>query len=154
MARRTKREMELMKNDVTFYLLENKLDPHRAHEAMIKEHLESGQPIPYYIKGVKDFIKISQQLAIELDRKEKMAKRDREKAEQKETIINYILNLSKDEIKDIYKKYKDAVSHSDKLVLHDVYVMKYTDYEMSKKDIDQHMINVFTRIYNEQLQPV
>ena len=77
MARRNKREMELMKNDVTFYLLENKLDPHKAHEAMIKEYLESGQPIPYYIKGIKDFIKISQQLAIELDRKEQSETNDR-----------------------------------------------------------------------------
>lgn len=152
MARRTKREMELMNGDVRYYLLQTNNDYHKAHELMIKEYLESHQPIPYYIKGVKDFIKVSQELALELNRKEQMAKRDKEQYDRKQEIINYIMSLSTNEMKAIYKEYKDIVRNSDKLVLHMVYMAIYNN-DLKEKDIDQHTINVFTEIYQDkQLQ--
>lgn len=150
--RRTKRDMESMQLECRYYLLQSNNDPHKAYDNFIKYHLENKIILPYYIKGIKDFIKVSQQVAIELNRKEQMKQSDRERTEEKEEIINYILNLSKDDIKAIYKQYKDKVSHSDKLVIHDVYFTIWSNYEITKKDIDQHTINVFTNIYNDQLQ--
>lgn len=148
MTRRTKREMELMKDDVTYYLLQTKLKAHQAHELMIEEYLTSGTPIPYYIKGVKDFIKVAQELAIQLNRKELMAKKEQERANQQEIIIDYIMNLTTEEMKVIYSTYKNSVSHSDKLVLNDVYLMIYSN-DLDKKYVDQHIINVFSIIYND-----
>ncbi len=148
MSRRTKKDMELMESEVRYYLLQTNNDPHAAHEKMIKEYLTSNQSIPYYIKGVKDFIKVSQQLAIELNRKEQMAKKDKERYEQKETIINYILSLSLEDIKTIYKQYKDNVTHSDKLNIVDVYNLIYSN-DMQEKYINQSIINTFSTIYTK-----
>src|SRR6185312_15708004 len=103
--RRTKQDMKLMKAHVRYYLIHCNNNPHKAHEMMIKEHLESGKMIPYYMKGVKDFIETSKDLAIELNRTEQMRKSDREKKEAKEKIINKIMGISIDEMKEIYKKY-------------------------------------------------
>jgi hypothetical protein len=149
MARRTKREMELMKNDVRYYLLQTNLNAHAAHEMMIKECLTSGNPIPYYIKGVNDFIKVSQELALELNRKEQMRKADKARYEAKETIINYILNLTVEEAKSIYKEYKDIVSHTDKLNLVTVCNCLFTG-ELTENEIDQSTINTFTTIYKDK----
>jgi hypothetical protein len=152
MARRTKREMEYMKDDCRYYLLQTNNDPQKAHELMVKEHLQSGKMIPYYIKGVKDFIQVSQELAVDLNRKQQMKKADQQRFENKQTIINYIINLTVEEMKAIYKQYKDNVSQSDKLVLHEVYSLKFQN-EYTEKYIDQHAINVFTNIYRELKQP-
>jgi Cu/Ag efflux pump CusA len=153
MARRTKREMELMNHEAKCYLLQTNNDPHKAFELMVKECLEAHESIPYFMKDIKDFIKVSQELAVEWNRKEQMKKADKERFENKETIMNYILQLTKEDAYEIYKQYKDKVSHSDKLVLVDVYNMiAYED--MQKKYIDQQTINVFSKIYNEQLLPV
>lgn len=150
--RRTKRELEQMENEITSYLLQNKLDPHKAHEAMIKEYLESHQPIPYYIKGVKDFIKVSQKLAVKLNRKEQMKKTDRERAEQQDEIKEYIMSISKEEAKKIYRQYKDKVTHQEKIILIDVYICKNGN-DFLKSYIDQPMINLFGKIYNESFKP-
>lgn len=149
MARRTKHDMELMKGDCIYYLLQTNNDAHKAYDLFIKEHLEAAQSIPYYIKGIKDFISVSQELAIEWNRKEQMKKADKQRYEQKEVIINYIDNLTFDEMKTIYKEYKDTVTHSDKLVLMDVYMLKGNN-DFKTKDIDQQMINVFQNIYRDK----
>lgn len=80
--RRTKREIELMKNECTYYLLQTKLDPHKAYDLYIKEYLENGLQLEYYIKGIKDFINVSQELAVKLKHKEAMKKSDKEKFEK------------------------------------------------------------------------
>lgn len=148
MARRTKREMEYMNSFVRLYLLSTNNNPHKAHEAMIKEHLETAQMIPYYITGVKDFIKVSQELAVELNRKDQMAKKDRERHQEKESVKNYIMSLGKEEIKTIYKQYKNEVTQSEKLILHDLYMMIFSD-DLQEKYIDQAAINLFSKIYLE-----
>lgn len=145
MARRTKQEMEQMRLDVRYYLYQTNNNPHAAFDLMIKEHLHSGQSMPFYIKSIKDFIKVSQELALELGRKEQMAKRDKELAMAKESVISYIMNLSKEDIKSIYRNHKDSVTHSQKLVLHDVYMMIHSD-DMQEKYINQSTINVFSKI--------
>lgn len=149
MARRTKREMELMNDDCRYYLLQTNNDPHKAHELMVKEHLTSAQMIPYYIKGVKDFTTVSQELANEWNRKEQMKKSDKARFEQKETIINFIINLTVEEMKSIYKEYKDNVCHADKLSLMNVYNFKAMN-DFNVKDIDQPIINAFKTIYTDK----
>jgi hypothetical protein len=152
MTRRTKRDMELMKDDCIYYLLQTKNDPHKAYDLFIKEHLESKQMIPYYIKGIKDFNKVSEELAVKLNQKEQMKKADQQRYEDKQTIINFIISLTDKETYKLYKEYKDKIVNSDKLVLVDVYNMKAAE-DFQEKYIDQHMINVFTPIYKESLQP-
>lgn len=145
MARRSKKDMELMQDDVRYYLTFNNNDAHKAHEAMIKEHLESGQMIPYYIKGVKDFIKVSQELAVELNRKEQMKKKDQERFEARENTIDYIMNLSKEEIKRIYRTYKNRVFKNEEICLVDIYMLIFSN-ELEKKHINQLTISTFNKI--------
>lgn len=152
MARRTKREMEKMNNECRLYLFQTGLNYHKAYDLFVKDHLENGLQLPYYIKGIKDFKEVSEELAVELNKKEFMKKQDQQRAAAKDEIKKYIINLSKEDIKAIYKAYKDNVSHSDKLVIVDMYTTIWSDYKLTEKDIDQHMINVFSNIYRDQLQ--
>lgn len=143
--RRDKQDMEHMRSDVRYYLLHNGNDSHKAHEAMIKEYLGSGKMIPYYIRGVKDFITESQQLALEWNRKDQMRKTDRENRIVYEDKVSKIVNMGIDEIKNIYKKYKDEVSHNEKLILFDAYMMIYHD-EMNEKNVNNDAVRLFDRI--------
>lgn len=146
--RRTKSEMDKMRNTCTIYLLQTKLDPHKAYDLYIKEYLENGLQLEYYIKGIKDFIKVSQELAVKLKYEKAMKKADKEKFKKQETIKKYILNLTKEEIKDIYKQYKDKVSYTEKLEL--VNLVNFIYYgDMQEKYINSVMINLFTKIYND-----
>ncbi|KOS61457.1 hypothetical protein FJQ98_16570 [Lysinibacillus agricola] len=146
MARRTKEEMFRMKNDVTYYLLQTKLDPHSAHELMIKERLENGQMIPYYIKGVKDFISTSHDLALELNREELMRKKDKEKFKQKQDIVDYVLKLSLQDIKQIYNERKNKLPKHEFLELHSLLILKAVEGEIKKNDVNDIIINLFQRI--------
>jgi hypothetical protein len=153
MARRTKNEMELMHDDASYYLLQTNNNYHKAYDLFIKDHLENNKTIPYYIKGIKDFLVVSQSLAVKLNRKEQMNKVNKQYAEKQEIIKDFILNLSIDEMKVIYKSYKDTVHHSDKLILVDAYTLIFNN-EMNEKHISQTVINLFTTIYNEQTEKV
>ncbi|MDQ0255551.1 hypothetical protein J2S74_002933 [Evansella vedderi] len=62
MSRRTKNDIEKMREICTEYLNKNNNEPHAAYEDMIKEHLISVKSIPSCIRGVKDFIKVSKEL--------------------------------------------------------------------------------------------
>jgi hypothetical protein len=115
--RRNKNDMRLMENECTYYLLQTGNNPHKAYDLFIKEHLESNQTFPYYVKGMKDFLKVSQDLAIKLNQKEQMKKADQNRVEQKEIIIKFIMDLSATETYKLYKEYKDKVTQSEKLVL-------------------------------------
>lgn len=145
--RRTKREMSLMRDDAKFYLLLTNNNPHRAFEMMIKENLESGSQIPYYIKGVKDFIEASKDLALELNRTGEMRKKDRLKAEDDNKVRERIASLSLDEVKKIYNEHKDIVRHSDKLNLHHVYFQVFTDGHIEVDMIDESTVRTFQRIF-------
>ena len=139
MSRRTKQEMESMRNFVKLDLLANKNDPHKAFESMIKEYLEDGKQIPHYIKGIKDYIKMSEseemQYLFNRKKKEDESNNNRIKVE------NDIKSMSIETMKTIYRTYKDKVSHYHKLNLHDVYMMIYhNDFHGFS---DEH-INTFT----------
>lgn len=57
MARRSKAELEKMKDIVTKYL-DKTNGPHEAWNLYIKDHLVKGMSLPTYVNGIKDFIKI------------------------------------------------------------------------------------------------
>lgn len=153
MSRRTKNEMEQMKNECKYYLLRTNNDPHKAHEKLIKECLESGQQIPYYIKSVKDFINVSYELATELNRKEQMKKADKQKAEQKENTIQTILNVNLETLKQVWRTYKNDLNQNDKMVLVDMITMISMN-ELSEKQIDQSIINAFNHTLFELIDKV
>lgn len=146
MARRTKEEMQRMKSDATYYLLQVKLDPHTAHELMVKECLENNRPIPYYIKGVKDFIGVSQELAVILNKEELMSKKEKAKFTQKNEIINHIVGLSLAEIKEIYKEYKSKIAKHEYMELHTLLLIKGVEGEIKKSDVNDVIINLFSKI--------
>lgn len=151
MTRRTKRDMELMKDDCTYYLLQTNNNYHKAYDLFVKDYLTRGESLPYHIKGMKDFLQVSQLLAIEWNRVEQMDKKNRERATKDNEIKDYIMSMSKDEIRNIYKAYKDDVRQSDKLVLHDVYIMIMSDC-MDDNSISQGYINLFRNIYNDRIK--
>lgn len=62
MARRTKEELEEMQRIVQTYLLVNGNNPHKAFDALVKEHLLGAKKIPDYIKGMSDFVKESEKI--------------------------------------------------------------------------------------------
>lgn len=149
-SRRTKNELAKMNNEVRLYLFQTNLDYYKAYDLFIKDHLENNMQLPYYIKGIKDFKAVSEEMAVELNRKDQMAKKDQQRAEAKEIIIQYILNLSKDDVKMIWKEYKDKVNHTDKLNIVDITSCILND-EMKEAYINQSTINTFTKIYHDQL---
>jgi len=59
--RRTKSDMQKAANTSRLFLLSDN-NPHTAYEQYIKDHLLSGNPFPYYIAGIKDFITASKLL--------------------------------------------------------------------------------------------
>jgi len=137
MTRRTKKDMQAMRNFVKLDLLANGNEPHKAHEAMIKEHLMEGKSIPHYIKGVKDYIQVSKELEGEINKKKNI----QESNNKREQIKNDILSLSVEEIKAIYKQYKNEVSHIHKINLTDLCMMvMHQDFT----GFGNEHINVFT----------
>lgn len=62
MKRRNKEEMSQMRDLVEYYLILNKYNPHVAYDNYIKEYLSDGKMLPYFIKGLKDFIKIAEEM--------------------------------------------------------------------------------------------
>lgn len=99
-TRRTKREIENMTHECTMYLLNHRLDPHKAFEAMVKDYLMSGETIPYFIKDIKDFIKVSEQLKVKMGKKESV-KSDKENP--LDTIKLITLDQYKEHIKPLFK---------------------------------------------------
>lgn len=148
MSRRSKRDMELMKLDVRYYLLQTNNNYHKAYDLFLKDYLTRGEMLPYYIKGMKDFLNESQVLALELNRMDQMNKRDREIQLDKNKVIDYIMSMSIEDIKHIYKAYKNDVSSSDKLILHDMYMMIYSN-ELDVKHISESTIRLFRMIMND-----
>jgi len=139
--------MNLMRDDAKYYLLLNNNNPHLAFESMVKENLETGSKTPYYIKGVKDFIEVSKDLALELNRISEMRKRDKLKVEDENKVKERIASLDLAEVKKIYSENKDTVRHSDKLNLHDVYMNVFTDGYMKIELIDESIVRTFQRIF-------
>jgi hypothetical protein len=93
MKRRSKEDMSKMINDVNYYLIFANNDPHVAYNNYIKDYLLRGKQLPYYIKGLKDFITISKDYernTLLSFRKNKIVIVDNEQ------IKNNLINLSKE----------------------------------------------------------
>ena len=63
--RRTKKELEQMESDVRYYLSYNNYNAHKAYDNYIKDYLLSGKNLPYYINGIKDFLKFESIMKVE-----------------------------------------------------------------------------------------
>lgn len=148
MSRRNKYDMTLMKSEVRYYLLQTNNNYRNAYDLFVKDYLTRGETLPYYIKGMKDFLNESQVLALELNRVEQMDKKNREIQIDRNSVIDYIMNMPIDMMKAIYKTYKDNVSSNDKLILTDVYMLKYND-ELDVNCINESYVRLFRRIREE-----
>lgn len=153
MKRRTKLDMKWMKEDVSEWLEKTNNDPHKAWDEYCKHLVMNNYLRSHYIRGKEDFIKISKEFETEMKREQEIKEQKEIYKQNKQIVIDFIMNLSFDEMKAIWNKYKNNVPKSDKLVLQEVYSMKY-DNSYEKNYIDQQVINVFTKIYKESLQPV
>jgi len=72
MARRTKLELEAASRLIKLYLADTENDAHNAYNEYIKFYLISGQNLPGFIKGIKDFIKVSEQYKKEYEYKQQL----------------------------------------------------------------------------------
>jgi hypothetical protein len=102
--RRTQTEMQYAWDEAYYFLIQNNNDPQKAYNAMIKDYLVRGKPIPYYIKGIKDFIKVSNDI-----KQAQIIKQQQE--EEKENIEIKLRQISINQWYKYWDKYK---SHSNK----------------------------------------
>lgn len=109
--RRTKVEMVWMENDVREWLYKTNNDPHKAWDEYIKDMLTRGVARAYYIKGIKDFIAVSEKVKLEDKIEEEKAVQKAIQEEKKESIINWLKGLTVEEytksIKPIFKQIED-----------------------------------------------
>lgn len=140
--RRTKMEMLWMKKEVKQWLIRNGNDPHKAWDDYVKYHLTNNLSMDYYIKGLKDFINVSADLADQMT-KEKIKKEYKEKMEQKkERLINELKEMPKDAAVKLWKTNKNKLSNKDKITLVDIVNMVIAqDY-----NIDQRHLNLLQKI--------
>lgn len=141
MKRRTKKEMELVNEECRHFLMYNKLDAHKAYNAYIKNYLESGISLPYYIEGIKDFLKVSKVMQVEQEQKQARKERELEQAENNQTAINKILNLSYESVIGAYRESAKGDNKNHKMVLCDMANLIYAK-EWKEKFITGHYIDV------------
>ena len=152
MKKRTKLEMKWMKEDVSEWLEKTNNDPHTAWDEYCKHLVMNNHLRSHWIKGKEDFIKVSKEFNAEIKRQQEIKQQKEISKQNKQIIIDFIMNLNFEEMKAIWNEYKNNVSQSDKLVIQEIYLMKY-DNCFEEKYIDQQTINVFTPIYKQSLQP-
>jgi hypothetical protein len=142
--KRNKLAMQWMREDVTDYLTRTNNNPHQAWDLFVKEHLQSGKAFPNWIKGKKDFIKVSKELQKEIDRQKEEEQYKRQIETQKEIIINKLKQTQKENIKTLWKEYREQVAPDEKVYLADIITMvEYNEWQYIK---EKH-INIITK-YN------
>ena len=108
MARRTKAELEAASRLIKLYLADTKNNPHNAYNEYIKFYLLSGQQLPGYIKGLKDFCKISKEYQKEYEYRQQLEQRKQDNKVLELDYIEKIKGLSKEQdyikIKNVYNK--------------------------------------------------
>ena len=144
--RRTKKEMEQMESDIRYYLMYNNLDAHKAYDSYIKDHLLSGQPMAYYINGIKDFIKFESIMKSEQEQKEKRKIEEQKYQEQKQNIVEQILSLPYEKFMTAFKEAKETGTNNHKMALCDMANLQYAG-ELKEKFITSYYIDV-CRQYN------
>ena len=141
MKRRTKKEMLLVEDECRHFLMFNSLDAHKAYNAYIKNYLESGISLPYYVEGIKDFIKFAKVMKEEQEQKERSKQREQEQKEQSQVTIDKILNLSYDEVITAYRQAKEGTNDKHKMVLCDIAMLLYHK-ELKEKHLTGYYIDV------------
>lgn len=121
--RRRKIDLEMMKDDITLYLLKNDNNPHEAWNNFIKDNLMNHSAMPYYIKGIKDFIKVSK----DIESKSIIEEKERTDKQQykilKDGVINSIQSVDKDYAKILWNDYRKVVNENEKITLFEIVSM-------------------------------
>lgn len=140
--RRTKMEMLWMKKEVRQWLIRNGNDPHKAWDAYVSHHLKNNLIMDYFIKGIKDFVNVSNELTEQMA-KTKNKKDYRAKMKQKrERMINELKKITKDEAVKLWKTNKNKLNSKEKITLVDIVNMVIAqDY-----NIDQRHLNLLQKI--------
>jgi len=141
MKRRTKKEMLLVQDECRHFLMFNGFNAHKAYDAYIKNYLMSGISLPYYIEGIKDFIKFAKIMKVEQEQKERNKQRELEQKEHDQNTIDKILNLNYDDVITAYKQAKEINNDRHKMVLCDISTLLYHK-ELKEKFITGYYIDV------------
>ena len=144
--RRTKKEMQQMESDVRYYLVYNSNDPHKAYDNFIKDYLLSGHSLPYYINGIKDFIKIASIVKAEQEQRAEQKTRQQEEQEQKKNIIEQIKAIPVENFITAYKQAKETGTEKHKMALCDMATLQNAG-DLQEKFITYYYIDV-CRQYN------
>jgi len=102
--RRTKQDMQKAANTCRLFLLSDN-NPHTAYEQYIKDHMLSGQPMPYYIQGIKDFITASKLLESDILAIKKEKERSENQLAEKQSDMELIKSL---DVKLVMQAYKTS----------------------------------------------
>jgi hypothetical protein len=119
-TKRNKLAMKWMREDVTEYLQRSNNDPHQAWDLFIKEHLEAGKPLPNWIKGKKDFVKVANELQTEIERQQTEKEFKQQLKAQKENILQELKQFTNEGIKAIWKNYSNKLNKNEKIYLADL----------------------------------
>ena len=139
--RRTKNEMQRMESDVRYYLTYNNLDAHKAYDNYIKDHLLSGQSFPYYINGIKDFIKFESIMKAEKKQKEEQKIREQEYQEQKKNTLELIQTIPVENFMKAYRQAKEVGTEKHKMALCDMAILQKSG-ELKEKFITYDYIDI------------
>ena len=110
MKRRSKEDMDNMRNLVEYYLIINNNDPHKAYNCYIKEYLLNGNKLPYYINGLNDFNKVSKEIIGKNKIKEEKLKKEKSIEIAKDFLITRYLD-DKEGLKKALKENKGKQSY-------------------------------------------
>lgn len=140
-TRRTKKEMEQMESDVRYYLSYNSLDAHQAYNSYIKDYLISGHSLPYYINGIKDFLKFETIMKTEQKQREEQNRIKQEEQKQKKNIIKQIQSLPVSAFITAYRQAKESGTNEHKMALCDMATLQNAG-DLQEKYITYYYIDV------------
>lgn len=138
--RRTKNEMQQMESDIRYYLMYNSYDAHKAYDNFIKDHLLAGRPTPHYIKGIKDFIKMSEIMKIEREQKELEKQYKIESEKKKINYIEQLKQITQEKYKiDILPIFHNLKDNNKKMALVSLwYAITANEYKFNNSEIDTY----------------
>lgn len=136
--RRTKIEIEWMKQEVMEYLLKTNNDPHKAWDLYIKHHLENNILMPHYIKGIKDFLLVAEEIKEENQKQVYEEKKKLELKDYQEQLSKITIEKYKNELYPIFKtmsnKEKQSMVHLWSCVItRDFKMIEWGDVRVFKK---------------------
>ena len=128
--RRNKEEMQKMRSLVNSYLIANDNNPQKAYNDYITYFSTNNILLPYYVLGLKDFIKLSKDKKhneILIREEIKKEKETNKKYKSEDKIKDIIINLSFEEIKEIWESKKNNIGREQKAILGYLYIGKKTN---------------------------